>query len=204
MEEKKQCNRKKILFMIALIPYAVFGVWGLINCVICSVDKKCLDLYAFIEPVADFWVDTIIDLNPFFMAVIIFAIGYPIYYLLDIAAKSKGTVIKAPGKDKVDILFLLYLFSFIPYLYLVWSGIFGIEFGFFYSSSTYYGFRAIALSFMMGSIIAVYPICMIFQLIYTLKRYTSFSERQKKLIKILWSALILLLLVPSLLYAMFG
>lgn len=204
MEEKKPYCRKKILFIISLVPYVVFGVWGMINCVICSVDRRYLDLYALIEPVADFWVDTIIDLNPFFIALLLFAIAYPIYYLLDIGGKRKRFPEKMSNKLKIDKLFVLYLVSYIPYLYIVWCTIFGVEFGFFYNSSIYYGFGAMALAFMIGSVIAVYPICIIFQLVFTLKKYKVFSEGQKKLIKILWIVLLLLLLVPSLLYALIG
>ena len=102
--------------------------------------------------------------------------------------------------NKPNKLFVLYMISFIPYLYLIYSCIFGIQFGFFFNTSTYYGFEAIILALLSGSIIPIYPIVGIFQIIFTIKKYKMFSNFQKRFLKSMITILLLLLLIPSILY----
>ena len=174
----KEKSIKKILFYVSLIPYAVLLIWGIINCVIYSIKEHELDLYIIIEPALNFWLEAIVEVNILYIGIIVFALGYPIFYWLDKGDKKKEVPAEPHKETKAGILFVLYVISFVPYLFLVWFGIFGIEFGFFSDYSMYYGFEAIALVFALGSIIAVYPVCIIFQLVYTIKKYRSFSNGQ--------------------------
>lgn len=199
----KEKSIKKILFYVSLIPYAVLLIWGIINCVIYSIKEHELDLYIIIEPALNFWLEAIVEVNILYIGIIVFALGYPIFYWLDKGDKKKEVPAEAHKETKAGILFVLYVISFVPYLFLVWFGIFGIEFGFFSDYSMYYGFEAIALVFALGSIIAVYPVCIIFQLVYTIKKYRSFSNGQKKLIKRIVIILVLLLVIPAMIHLIF-
>lgn len=201
MEKALKINIKKILLLLSLLPYLIFLVTGIFNIYQTSIDKGYLDLYAFIEPLGNFWIEIITNLNVVLIFLTIFCIGYPIYYLLDRHTMKKNNVLEAQSKvNKPNKLFVLYMISFIPYLYLIYSCIFGIQFGFFFNTSTYYGFEAIILALLSGSIIPIYPIVGIFQIIFTIKKYKMFSNFQKRFLKSMITILLLLLLIPSILY----
>ena len=107
---------------------------------------------------------------------------------------SAGRSGKAAAKK---IFFVLYITSFIPYLFLVYSCIFGIEFGFFSNVSTYYGFEALLIAGIAGCLIPVYPISLLYQIIYTAIRYKHFSAKFKKLIICILVSLAALIIIPS-------
>ena len=193
---------KKIFFGISLIPYFIFFLLGFVNCIIESIQSSYLDLYAFIHPIADFWIDVILfSKNIFSILFIFFFIGYPIYYLIDIYSQKKYNFQDVSiENNKKSISYIIYLLSFIPYLYLIYVCIFGIEFGIFTTGSTYYGFKAIILAFCLFSIIPIYPTILIFQIIYTLKKYKTFDKKRKKTIKSIILFIIILLIIPSIFY----
>lgn len=196
----KKSTVKKFLLCLSLVPYGVFLVWGVIHFILDSRETGYWDAFELIQPLADFWLDTVIlDVNPLGIALCLFSLGYPMYYFLDkVGSKKKGKTDDESG-DKVGKSFILYLVSFVPYLYLVWSVIFGIDFGFFYSSM-HYGFEAFVIALALGSVIAVYPIVLIFQIVYTVKKHRSFSEKNKRLLKGIVISLAALILIPSLIY----
>ncbi len=193
----KNSIMKTVLFYLSLVPYGVFFVWGVIRFFMEGVKRGNWDLYEFIQPLADLWPDII--MNPFGIAACVFALGYPIYYFLDKTGKRKKLQGDDKAEGKAEKSFVLYIVSFIPYLFLVWSVIFGIDFGFFYSA-TYYGFEALVIALAVGSLIPVYPIVLIFQIVYTVKRHKRLSKKSKRLVKGIVITLLTLLLIPSLIY----
>ncbi len=199
-EKDKKSTVKKILFYLSLVPYAVFLVWGVVNYILDGRETGYWDAFELIQPLADFWFDTVIvELNPLGIALCLFSLGYPMYYFLDkVGSKKKGKT-EDVSEGKAGKSFVLYLVSFVPYLYLVWSVIFGIDFGFF-DSYMYYGFEAFVIAFGLGSIIPIYPVILIFQIIYTVKKRRSFSEKNKRLVKGIVISLAALILIPSLIY----
>lgn len=191
---------KKVLFYLSLVPYAVFFVWGVIQFVLDGRETGYWDAFELIQPLADFWFDTVIvELNPLGIALCLFSLGYLMYYFFDKAGSKKKGKADDESEEKPGKSFILYLVSFVPYLYLVWSVIFGIDFGFF-DSFMYYGFEAFVIALALGSILAVYPIVLIFQIVYTVKKHRSFSEKNKRLVKGIVIALAALIVIPSLLY----
>lgn len=199
-EKDKTSMVKKVLFYFSLVPYGVFFVWGVIHFVLDGRETGYWDSFELVQPLADFWFDTVIvELNPFGIALCLFSLGYPMYYFLDKAGNKKKGKADDASKDKVGKSFILYLVSFVPYLFLVWSVIFGIDFGFF-DSFMYYGFEAFVIALGLGSILAVYPVILIFQIVYTVKKYRSFSEKNKRLVKGIVISLAAFILIPSLLY----
>ncbi len=196
----KKSMVKKVLFYLSLIPYGVFLVWGVIHFVLDGRETGYLDSYELIQPLADFWFDTVIvELNPFGIVLCLFSLGYPMYYFLDKVGNRKKDRADDESEEKVGKSFIMYIISFVPYLYLVWSVIFGIDFGFFYSSM-HYGFEAFVIALALGSIIAIYPIILIFQIVYTIKKHRSFSRKNKRIVKGIVISLAALIVIPSLLY----
>ena len=94
---------------------------GIFNLCHSSIEKGYLDLYALIEPLDHIWFEMITDLNIVFIILIIFCVGYPIYYLLDRSSKRKDNALENNVETKkTNILFVLYMVSFLPYLFLVY------------------------------------------------------------------------------------
>lgn len=197
MKNNYQEKIKKIVFLITIIPYVVFLSLGIYNCINSSLENKYLDLYALIEPLEQFWFDIITDFNIFFICLIIFVVGYPIYYLLDKSNKKKNKEKDNIVQSKLSKSFLLYIISFIPYFFLIYSCIFGIDFGFFGNTSTYYGFEALFIAGIVGCVIPIYPIILIFQIIYTIKKYKTFTINKKRILKYIIFSIISLILIPS-------
>jgi len=196
-QEKEWLDVKKIFLFITIIPYIIFLLLGIYNCINSSFENKYLDLYALIEPLDHFWFEVITDFNIFFICLTVFCVGYPIYYLLDKSNKKKLKKTDNNIQAKVSKSFILYIISFIPYLFLIYSCIFGIDFGFFGNTSTYYGFEALFITVIAGCIVPVYPIILIFQIIYTIKKYKTFTLNIKRVIKYIIISIILLILIPS-------
>ncbi len=201
MEKNSKRKIKTILLLLSIFPYLIFLVMGIFNLCYDSINNGYLDLYALFEPLTNVWHEIIGNLNIIFIILAIFCVGYPIYYLLDKSSKKKDNTLEAsPKPKKINKLFVLYIISFLPYLYLIYSCIFGIELGFFSSTSTYYGFTAIIIAFVSLSIVPIYPILLIFQIIYTIKKYKIFSDIQRKVLKVTIIILLLLLIVPSIIH----
>ena len=187
---------KKVLFYLSLVPYVVFLVWGVIHFVLDGRETGYWDAFELIQPLADFWFDTVIvGLNPFAIALCLFSIGYPMYYFFDKVGCGKKVQAENEAEGKVGKSFVLYIISFVPYLYLVWSVIFGIDF-----LGMSFGFEAFVIALAIGSVIAVYPVVLIFQIVYTVRKHRSFSEKNKRLVKGIVIALAALIVIPSLLY----
>ncbi len=195
---------KKILLFLSILPYLILLVMGIFNLCQDIVETGHLDLYCLVEPLANFWFEIIIDLNIFYIFLIIFCIVYPIYYLLDKPSKKKDKELKVPPKiKKNDKLFVLYMISLLPYLLLIYFSIFGIEISFFDDTTIYYGFEAILIVLLVGSIIPIYPIILIYQIIFTIKKHKFFSNIQKKIVLRTIIILLLLLIIPSIIYLFF-
>ena len=197
----KNINRKKLLFFISLLPYAIFAALGILNCIYSTIVHKYLDLYALIEPAVNFWLEVIVYFNILSIFLIAFCVGYPAFYLLDQSEKKK-----VQGMDNykktVNISFILYILSFIPYLVLIHSCIFGVDFGFWNNISTYYGFEALFIAVVGGCLIPIYPVILIFQIIYTIKKYKTFTPKSKIIMKCMVAVLAALLIVPAIIYLM--
>ena len=111
MEKALKINIKKILLLLSLLPYLIFLVTGIFNIYQTSIDKGYLDLYAFIEPLGNFWIEIITSLNVVLIFLTIFCIGYPIYYLLDRHTMKKNNVLETHFEiNKPNKLFVLYWF----------------------------------------------------------------------------------------------
>ncbi len=195
----KNINRRKLLFFISLLPCAILTELGILNCVYSTMVYKYLDLYDLIEPAVDFWFEVIVYFNILSIFVVAFCVGYPIFYLMDQFEKKKVQGID-DHKKTVNISFLLYLLTFVPYLFLIHACIFGVDFGFWNNISTYYGFEALFIAAVGGCLIPIYPAILIFQIIYTTKKYKTFTPKNKIIIKCMVTVLAVLLIVPSIIY----
>lgn len=196
VEKLKKLTLKDILFLISLIPYIIFLILGFIRCITNTIEYKFLDLFGFVEPILEF--------NYNFGIISIFILFIPfcyiMFYVIDKNRYKEDNINRVRRGNK---LLLVYFLSFIPYLYLIYSCIFGIEFGLMGSSYTYYGFDAIVIAFMYGCVILVYPIIIIFQIIYTIKNYKLFSNNLKNAVKIIIGLLLSILVVFSFLASYF-
>lgn len=197
----KKNGIKKILLIITLIPYFIFLIRGIFSFGYNVIEKGLFKFHLLFEPLINFWIELITEMNIILIILTVFCIGYPIYYWLESSKKNKKNAEKEVEDKQNKKLFTMFLISFIPYLFIVYSCIFGIEFGFFSNVSTYYGLEAIFLALIIGCLIPVYPIILIFQIVFTMKKYKVFSNSQKKIFKSIITILLLLLIVPSILYA---
>ena len=189
--------KKKVkdgLFMLSLIPYIIFLILGIINCIQYSIEFKHLDLYELIAPISDFWFDTIIEFNFMYFGLILFFVGYPIFYFIDLSNHKKIN-----KQKKINKSLILYILSFIPYLFLTYTCIFGIEFGFF-DTDMYYGFEALTIALMIGILIPIYPFILIYQIIFALKQHKTFSKKFKNSIILIIVLLIASIIIPSLIH----
>lgn len=96
------------------------------------------------------------------------------------------------------VLYVLCLLSFIPYFLTALAGMFGIEFGFFGNSEMYYGFEAVALIVaIFTTIIPVYPVLLVLQIIYCLWYWKSLLKKQKKLLIGILISIAVMAVVPG-------
>lgn len=191
---KKSSKMKDLLFYVSCTPYIIFFILGFIRCITNTIKYKYLDLFSFVEPVLDFN----LSFGLISVFILIIPLCYIVFYVIDKYKYNNKEKNKGNRINKSNILLIVYFISFIPYLYLLYSCIFGINFGFTLESNTYYGFSAIIIAFILGCIILVYPIIIAFQVMYTKKNYKFFSERIKFLVKFIIGLLILSLIVFSL------
>ena len=107
------------------------------------------------------------------------------------------------NNNKISESFIWYIISFIPYFILILTCLSGIGFGFSAAggTSTVHGMEALILGIMAFSIgIPIFPILLIFQIIYSLKKYKTFTKKQKNITKVIIFLLITLLLILFLIY----
>jgi len=98
---------------------------------------------------------------------------------------------------RAKIWYVVFLFSFLPYLYLVFVSIFGIDFSLFDSTELYYGYEAVWIAFCLGCLIPVYPIVLLFQCIYGFVNRKKLTKKQKTYIVIIIAVLIGVILLAS-------
>ncbi len=91
---------------------------------------------------------------------------------------------------RAKIWFGIFLFSFLPYLYLVYVSIFGIEFSWFFSTELNYGYEAVLVAVFFGCVIPVYPIVLLFQCIYGFVNRKKLDKKQKCLVGIIVAVLV--------------
>lgn len=88
------------------------------------------------------------------------------------------------------IWFGIFLFSFLPYLYLTYVSIFGIEFSWFYSTEMHYGYEAVLIALFFGCVIPVYPVVLLFQCIYGFVNRKKLTKKQKQVTGVIIAFLI--------------
>ncbi len=88
------------------------------------------------------------------------------------------------------IWFGIFLFSFLPYLYVVYVSIFGLEWGFFSNTEHLYGGEAVAIAVFILSIVPVYPVALLFQCIYGFVNRKKFTKKQKYITSITVAVLV--------------
>ena len=203
MKKSNKYIIKKIFLFLSLFPYFCFIYIGISNFATSLVHDGYFNLYFLIKPIIDFWFEIISDTNIILMLFTFFCVAYPISYLIDENRKKRKIKNRNDKVNKCNILFTLFIMSFIPYLYLVYSCIFGIE-GLFFNNSIYYGFSAIYQAFLIFSLIPIYPTIILFQFIYFLKEYKNISFKYKKITRAIIFFLLLLLIVPSISYKIIG
>ena len=94
-------------------------------------------------------------------------------------------------KTKINKSLILYVISFIPYLFIIYSCFFGIDFSFLGSTSREYGVSALIAIFIINcGVCPIYPVLFIFQIIYIIKNYKSFEPKYKKFTKYAFISLI--------------
>lgn len=91
---------------------------------------------------------------------------------------------------RAKIWFGIFLFSFLPYLYLVYVSIFGIEFSWFYSTELCYGYKAVLIALFLGCVIPVYPVVLLFQCIYGFVNRKKLTMKHKLLVGIIITVLV--------------
>ncbi len=82
---------------------------------------------------------------------------------------------------RAKIWFGIFLISFLPYLYIVWVSIVGMEFSWFFSTEYLLGAEAVCVALFFGCVIPVYPIVLIFQIIYIFLNRRKLTKVQKKI-----------------------
>ncbi len=187
---KKRPGTKTVILWISLIPYAVFLVWGIILFIknIVTNWHGYLEFFPIVEPIGDFWVDAVIvQGNILAIALAIFSVGYPVYYLIDRRIQSgKPSVMvgdtSSPDGRKCTRFFVLYTLLYAVYLTIPYYGFKGMEVGLFGTSSIGYGWDAMFWVIACGIVIPVFPALLLFDIIYTVKCWKTWQSWQKNLI----------------------
>lgn len=99
-------------------------------------------------------------------------------------------------QPKLKKSFIFYLITFIPYCILIPVAFFGTTFIF----NKIYGFDAVVLMALAFCIIPVFPILLLFQLIYTIKNRKKFSKKQKNITICFISIILALIFAPCIFY----
>lgn len=196
---------KKVVLVLSLLlwGYAIF--MGLKNGISTSIRREVLDLYSFVHPIGDIWFDAI-GRNVLLAFLLIVLAAYPIYYFIDKCSQKRAAKAKPKSEtretdnplndedstdrsksedNETELIderkrkkrFIWFALSFIPYLYILWSGIFGIDFW-----GDKYGFPAMIIVAGLFSLVPVYPVLLIFQIMFYIfsVRSGKFGEKQKR------------------------
>lgn len=204
-EQSEAHSFRYVVLAMSLIlwGYAIFI--GLRNGITTSIRRGQLDLYSFVHPIGDIWFDAIGRNVLLAFLLIVFAL-YPIYYFIDKRSKKKAAKEKLKSETKetdnplndedstdrsksedneTELIderkrkkrFIWFSLSFIPYLFILWSGIFGIDFW-----GDKYGFPAMIIVAGLLSLVPVYPVLLVFQIMFYIfsVRSGKFGEKQKR------------------------
>ncbi len=79
------------------------------------------------------------------------------------------------------IWFVLFFISYLPFFYIPWVSVFGMEITFFFSSEFIVGFDAAFFAIAYGCFIPVYPIILLFQCIFGFFNRKKFTKKLKKI-----------------------
>lgn len=99
-------------------------------------------------------------------------------------------------KNLKNVLWVLFILCFIPYVYLACVSIFGANTGFF-ESSWEYGWETVIFAAVVLCMIPVIPICLIYQAVYAVFVLRGASKKRKKIAAILFVTLLVLIAVPA-------
>lgn len=99
-------------------------------------------------------------------------------------------------KKAINIIFwVIFLLSFVPYLYLVKAAIFGADVGLFYPNWAY-GFEAVYVLIYFFSIVPVFPVCLIFEIIYVIIMFRKMGKNKRLITVLMPVSIIILIVVP--------
>lgn len=111
------------------------------------------------------------------------------------------SVKKMKIKKVVDILtWVLFLLSFVPYLLLVKAALFGADVGLF-NSYIAYGFEAVYVLLCYFTIIPIFPVCLIYEIIYVLVGFCKFNRVRRMVIIVIPVTIVLLIVAPCTIYS---
>lgn len=91
---------------------------------------------------------------------------------------------------RAKIWYGIFLISFVPYMYLAFVSIFGMEYTWFFSTVQSYGYDAVLTALLFGSLIPVYPTILLFQCVYGLVNRKKLPAKQKRIVGILALSLV--------------
>lgn len=93
------------------------------------------------------------------------------------------------------ILWIVFLLSFIPYMLLIKAATIGADVGLF-SPAWEYGFGAVTTLIFFYSLVPIYPICLLYEVIYGIVTFRKSSELRRRIMIFLPVGILLLILVP--------
>ncbi|MBQ4096189.1 MAG: hypothetical protein IJC65_07200 [Oscillospiraceae bacterium] len=204
-EQSEADSFRYVVLAMSLILWGYLIYIGMKNGITTSIRRGQLDLYSFVHPIGDIWFDAI-GRNVLLAFLLIVFAAYPIYYFIDKRSKKKAAKEKLKSETKetdnplndedstdrsksedneTELIderkrkkrFIWFALSFIPYLFILWSGIFGIDFW-----GDKYGFPAMIIVAGLLSLVPVYPVLLIFQIMFYIfsVRSGKFGEKQKR------------------------
>lgn len=94
------------------------------------------------------------------------------------------------------LLWTIFIISFIPYLILVKAAIWGADVGLF-NYHWAYGFDAVYVMLYFFTIIPIFPVCLLYELIYGIISFRKFEKIKKIIVIFLPILIVLLILIPS-------
>lgn len=97
------------------------------------------------------------------------------------------------------ILWIVFLISFVPYLYLVKAAFFGADVGLF-NPWWAYGFKAVYTLICYLTIVPIFPVCLIYELIYGIVMFRKFGRTRRLITIFLPITLIALIVLPCTVY----
>lgn len=203
---------KKILLGLSFIPYIIALICGILNCIAESKAHPNFDFYFdpfdLMIPLGEFYTEKIQTFDIPYILIFLFAIGYPLYFVVDLIIEKRKNKIAITSKYiysnklytqnecKVGKSFIFFIATFLPYLWMTYGAIFGIQF-----FTMVYGMDAVFIIGIVGIVFPIFPIILIFQLIYGIKLRKNFSLLQKKIIKYVIIGIVASILLPSMIHS---